>query len=234
MASETRNRSTSAGAVATLASVTIRQVPVARAQVGRVLGDQREQAGLTQATAARRLGMPQSRLAEIETGAARCPIDDALAMVELYGGAFSDLDVRGKDPSFANVRRGRGRPRKMVEFHFSVSEPTKDDGVAHSIILLKSAEASLYRNEKDQARLNLLDGLWGLLAPRMALRVRSWEAFIEAALDQSDNPRWPDAIRTCVLLFLLTGSDDGAWTVDLSLIFDATTELLDEWSDESR
>lgn len=81
------------------------------ALIGRVLGDSRERAGLTQRAAATKLGMSQSSLADIETGRRAVTIEEAYRLIELYGISLAALDVRAIDPKQALVRRSRGRPR---------------------------------------------------------------------------------------------------------------------------
>lgn len=81
------------------------------ALIGRVLGDARERAGLTQRVAAAKLGISQSSLADIETGRRAVTIEEAFRLIELYGIPLGDLDVRSADPKQALVRRSRGRPR---------------------------------------------------------------------------------------------------------------------------
>ena len=94
------------------------------ALIGRVFGDAREKAGLTQRAAASKLGMSQSSLADIETGRRSVTVAEALQLIELYGIPWSDVDVRGMDPARAFVSRGRGRPRaKDFEAASKVSPP---------------------------------------------------------------------------------------------------------------
>jgi transcriptional regulator with XRE-family HTH domain len=81
------------------------------ALIGRVLGDARERAGLTQRAAAAKLGVSQSSLADIETGRRAVTIEEAYRLIELYGLSLSALDVRTIDPKQALVKRSRGRPR---------------------------------------------------------------------------------------------------------------------------
>lgn len=81
------------------------------ALIGRVFGDARERAGLTQRAAAAKLGVRQSSLADIETGRRAVTVEETLRLIELYDIPLSAVDVRGVDPSRALVRRSRGRPR---------------------------------------------------------------------------------------------------------------------------
>lgn len=62
--------------------------------VGRRLAEARRATGLSQNDAARRLGVPQSRIARLETGARRLLLTEAVEFAALY-----DVGVRSFDPS---------------------------------------------------------------------------------------------------------------------------------------
>lgn len=79
--------------------------------LGRILGDARERAGFSQASAARALGMVQSTLAAIETGDRRLLFTDAIKVASLYRIPMSELDLANVDRARVAVRRSRGRPR---------------------------------------------------------------------------------------------------------------------------
>ncbi|HSK46370.1 MAG TPA: helix-turn-helix transcriptional regulator [Coriobacteriia bacterium] len=67
-----------------------------------MLRNARLAAGLSQTQAARRLGISQSRLSQLELGNRRLAWTDSLPLVELYGITVADLDPRGR-PSPENI-----------------------------------------------------------------------------------------------------------------------------------
>lgn len=68
--------------------------PDLHALVGRRLAGARRAAGMTQTEAARQLGVPQSRIARLETGDRRLLLTEATELAALY-----DIGVRSLDPS---------------------------------------------------------------------------------------------------------------------------------------
>lgn len=85
--------------------------------VGRLLGDARERAGLSQAAAARALGVQQSRIAKMEIGKRRITVAEAIRLARLYRIDVFDLDPDAAPPAEpAPARRSRvdhrdSRPR---------------------------------------------------------------------------------------------------------------------------
>lgn len=180
------------------------------ALTGRVLGDAREHAGLTQRQAGAKLGMSQSSLADIETGRRPVTVEEAMDFAELYGMPFGILDVRGSDPGRAAVRRTRGRPRK--NYFELVNTYRPDDPGKASTRLLQSAERAAGRGEVKQAWSEIGDALGLTFASAGALRGRLPGAredllefigefdydspvydlvtWIDSILDGEPDPRW--------------------------------------------
>jgi len=80
--------------------------------------------GLSQAAVARRLGLGQSTLADIETGRRPARFSEVLQLLDVLGIELADLDVRGRPPEYAVTHRGTGRPRRIkvpTEFHSTTS-----------------------------------------------------------------------------------------------------------------
>lgn len=83
--------------------------------VGRLVGDARQAAGLPQSHAARHLGWPQSRLANIELGKRRLLFVEALLLADLYAVPVSSFDPRVATPEPRHGRRPRTDvPRKRT------------------------------------------------------------------------------------------------------------------------
>lgn len=78
--------------------------------VGILLGDARQAAGFSQPEAARRVGMSQSRLAQVELGNRRLRLTEAFTFADLYGIELADLDPRGRA-----LPRGPRRRRARVD-----------------------------------------------------------------------------------------------------------------------
>ena len=132
------------------------------ALIGRVLGDARERVGLTQRAAAAKLGISQSSLADIETGRRALTVEDAIRFAELYGIAFTDLDIRHLDPKQALVKRSRGRPRTGGDFG-AISEVAPSD-------LRQEAERRL-REAEDVFTVGRADRSNGLIREALAMFV---------------------------------------------------------------
>ncbi len=145
--------------------------------IGRALGDARERAGLTQAAAAKKAGMPQSTLAEIETGRRPVRLSEALTLIDLYGTRLDALDVRDRDAGYAKIKRGRGRPRKNVEFKFSSDDDAlrRVDTVFTKVRFQPDPGASADFDELLALMLYLLD------RPRFARHAAAVKAVIGAA-----------------------------------------------------
>lgn len=153
------------------------------ALIGRVLGDARERAGLTQRAAAAKLGISQSSLADIETGRRALTVEDAMRFAELYGIAFADLDVRHLDPKQALVRRSRGRPRSGGDFGsvsevapselrqeaekrlreaediFTVGRPDRSNGLIREALAMFVADAGWRVNKMPRPDDSFIDGI---------------------------------------------------------------------------
>lgn len=78
--------------------------------VGMLLGDARQAAGLSQPEAARRMGLSQSRLAQLELGNRRLLLTEAFEFAELYGITLDALDPRGR-----TMRAGSRTRRERVD-----------------------------------------------------------------------------------------------------------------------
>jgi transcriptional regulator with XRE-family HTH domain len=81
--------------------------PDATERIGRLLGDAREAAGVSQATAARVLHAAQSRIAKIELGTRQVLLHEAVLLADLYGVSLERLDPRTNDPRPREGRRRR-------------------------------------------------------------------------------------------------------------------------------
>jgi ribosome-binding protein aMBF1 (putative translation factor) len=98
---DTNLASTSAGWLATLARMprTRSAVLAERAEgardLGRRLAAAREQAGLSQAAAAKALGIPQSRVAKLELGMRQLGFLEGIRLAALYGVECRDVDPAG-------------------------------------------------------------------------------------------------------------------------------------------
>jgi hypothetical protein len=75
--------------------------------IGRLLGDARQMAGLPQSHAARHMGWPQSRLANLELGRRRLLFVEALLLADLYSVPVSAFDPRVATPAPSTGRRRR-------------------------------------------------------------------------------------------------------------------------------
>jgi transcriptional regulator with XRE-family HTH domain len=71
-----------------------RDDPSVHKVIGRLLGDARQKAGLSQSLAAERLGISQSWLARIELGQRRLSVAEAAMCASLYGVPFGQFDPR--------------------------------------------------------------------------------------------------------------------------------------------
>ena len=163
--------------------------PIRKMMIGRALGDERERAGMTQATAAKKAGISQSTLAEIETGRRPVSVDEALLLMDLYGGrGLETLDIRGKDDAYARVVRQRGRRRQVdlgtVEFHSKVSIDLADD-------LLSTAHRTAVQRPWDLSSLEAdvtlaAAALWRLAPASDARRARAVRELAAAACVWTD------------------------------------------------
>lgn len=83
--------------------------------IGRLLGDARQAAGMSQSAAAKAVGISQSRVARLELGARRLRFDEAAAFARLYNVPLSAFDPSGRDRAAIAPIRGRrqrvDRPR---------------------------------------------------------------------------------------------------------------------------
>ncbi len=79
----------------------------AAAVIGRLLGDAREDAGLSQTAAARALGVAQSRIAKLELGRRQLLFAEAVLLAALYGVSLERLDPRKNSPRPVAGRRRR-------------------------------------------------------------------------------------------------------------------------------
>jgi transcriptional regulator with XRE-family HTH domain len=83
--------------------------PAFHAATGRLLGDARETAGLSQAAVAKRLGIAQSRIARLELGKRRLLYSEAVRLARVYGVDISAFDPRGRSPEAVAPLPGRRR-----------------------------------------------------------------------------------------------------------------------------
>jgi transcriptional regulator with XRE-family HTH domain len=81
-----------------------------RLEVGRRLADARRNAGLSQAQAAKSLGLAQSAIAKVELGRRAASFVEVLALADLYGIDPVTLDPR-RPPAAAPPHAGRPRER---------------------------------------------------------------------------------------------------------------------------
>lgn len=88
--------------------------------VGLLLGDARQAAGLSQPEAARRLGISQSRLAQLELGNRRLRLTEAFELADLYGVTISAFDPRGH-----RLPDGPRKRRERVDRHHSDAPRTR-------------------------------------------------------------------------------------------------------------
>ncbi len=195
--------------------------------IGHALGDQREAAGLTQAAAAKHLGMSQSTMAEIETGHTTLPVDVALRMVKLYGRSLADLDVTDKQPSYAIVRRSRGRPRLPLRDSLTVPGRS-DDAIMESRFMIGEADELIRRGDFEQAQVRFGQALWAMIAPHaVERRARNVDEILDVMADEDIVQDWPDLVRGCVLLFWIVGYGQGPVSERiLRLGLDALDEVL--------
>ncbi len=97
-------------------AVVRRRPPVSRerrpddlvARVAALLGDAREDAGLSQAAAARALGVAQSRVAKLELGQRQLLFVEAIALCDLYG-----VNLDRLDPGKTRARPRSGRRMRI-------------------------------------------------------------------------------------------------------------------------
>jgi transcriptional regulator with XRE-family HTH domain len=82
------------------------------AAIGRLVGDARERSELSQQDAARALGVHQSRLAKIESGARRLLFSEALDLARLFCCTTADFD-----PSLRESIPRRGVRRRRIPVH---------------------------------------------------------------------------------------------------------------------
>lgn len=92
--------------------------------IGRLLGDARQAAGLPQSAVARRLGMPQSRLARTELGKRRLLYAEAVRLARLYGVDISAFDPRGRSAADTVPIAGR---RKRIDLPRLPRKPNADE-----------------------------------------------------------------------------------------------------------
>jgi transcriptional regulator with XRE-family HTH domain len=76
--------------------------------IGRLAGDAREDARLSQVDAARALGIHQSLIAKIEAGTRRLYLAEAVRLADLYGCGLDAFNPEARAPrSRAGIRRPR-------------------------------------------------------------------------------------------------------------------------------
>lgn len=87
-----------------------------QAAIGRLLGDARQAAGMSQSAAAKAIGISQSRVARLERGLRRLRFDEAAGFARLYNVALSAFDPAGRDVAEVEPlqqRRTRADARKL-------------------------------------------------------------------------------------------------------------------------